>query len=369
MRTRLLLAIVLAVGLLAALAVVVAGQGEVPAPYAGLKNPLPWDDASAQEAGKKVYQQSCVGCHGAKGDALPQFNFSAADHPKDMETRPDYFLWVLSEGRLSKGMPPFKASLSETQRWQMLTYLWSLGKPAATPKPPDGTPQPDVTPVPAPPSEEGATLWVGTPREAEVNKAVKLLATLQDKQGKPIKGVAIEFFWKVDFFGDRLLAIGEAETDSQGIATLEFTPREAGRLDVVARYKAIETVVPLNMKAPEEPLYETEVGIKLPAPGKEVFIGPESAHRLRAGDLAPMTALRLPGGIGSWLWLFIGVIMLIWSTYFRVVFQVFRIPVRREIRDIDTRFLPTIGLGMVMLLGTMLVLMIITGPFSHMHLG
>ncbi len=37
---------------LTVLATAVLAQEEIPAPYAGLKNPLPWGDVPAQEAGK-----------------------------------------------------------------------------------------------------------------------------------------------------------------------------------------------------------------------------------------------------------------------------------------------------------------------------
>lgn len=45
------------------MAVAVLAQEEVPAPYAELENPFPWDDASAQQAGEEVYKNSCLGCH------------------------------------------------------------------------------------------------------------------------------------------------------------------------------------------------------------------------------------------------------------------------------------------------------------------
>ncbi|MBI4284703.1 MAG: hypothetical protein HY670_02225, partial [Chloroflexi bacterium] len=48
MKMKLLLATLLAVALLVAAAIAVTAQDEVPPPYAGLKNPFPWDDAAAQ---------------------------------------------------------------------------------------------------------------------------------------------------------------------------------------------------------------------------------------------------------------------------------------------------------------------------------
>ncbi len=58
---------------------------------------------------------------------------------------------------------------------------------------------------------------------------------------------------------------------------------------------------------------EVEAGIRLPSGGPKVFIGPHSATE-------PTTsALRLPGVLFSWLWLFVIVLALIWGTYFTVM--------------------------------------------------
>jgi mono/diheme cytochrome c family protein len=130
--------------LLSVLAIAVHAQTEPPSPYAGLKNPFPWSDTAAQEAGKGLYQQSCSGCHGANGGSITRADFSAPDYAQSLEERPDLSFWILSEGRLDKGMPAYKSSLSEEQRWQTLTYLWSLGAEVAPPvvSPPPEAPAP-----------------------------------------------------------------------------------------------------------------------------------------------------------------------------------------------------------------------------------
>ncbi len=109
MKFRLLLTVVAVTFFLWVLAAAVLAQeeAEVPGPYAGLENPFPWSDAPAQEAGKELYQQSCIGCHGASGSSLAGADFSAADFPQRLEERPDLHFWILSEGRLDEGMPPY----------------------------------------------------------------------------------------------------------------------------------------------------------------------------------------------------------------------------------------------------------------------
>ena len=67
------------------LAVAVLAQREPPPPYAGLKNPFLWSDTSALEAGKGIYQPSCLGCHGVTGSNVARADFSAADSPQSLE--------------------------------------------------------------------------------------------------------------------------------------------------------------------------------------------------------------------------------------------------------------------------------------------
>lgn len=373
MKLKLLPITISAVFFLAALATVAMAQDEVPAPYAGLENPFPWSDKTAQENGKMMYQSSCLGCHGANGDNIAEYDFSTADFPPDLEARPDHYFWVISEGRLDKGMPPYKSSLSDEQRWQVLTYLWSLGKtedmPEETP-PPAGKPATDKTqPTTEPTIEEiSGSLLVIMPEQAQLGRPLLMTAYLRDGQEKPVRGSVVKFFIKVDFFTSGLMEIGEATTNDEGIAVLEYTPQQAGELDIVASYESVETTAMLTVAESAERFYHPEAGIPLPAMGKEVLIGPKSALTLEGEGNAPITAFRLPGGIFSWLTLFVATVMLIWVTYFRVIYQVLRIPIVNEIRDTDTRIIPLAGLAIVLFLGTLLVLMILTGPYSHFNL-
>ena len=364
MKFRLLLIVVPVTLFLLVLATAVMAQ-EVPAPYAGLKNPFSWSDTSAREVGKGLYQQYCTGCHGVNGGNVAGADFSTADYPQSLKERADFNFWILSEGRLDKGMPPFKSSLSEEQQWQVLTYLWSLG--AAAPA--------EVTPPSTQPPAEGekSILLLTVPEQAQSGQPVTISATLQDEEGKPIGNVLVKFSIRVDFFASGLMEIGDAVTNGQGVAIFEYTPQQMGDIQIVARYEGdgtgpVETTAMLTLVEVDEPFYQPEIGIQLPVPGEDVFIGPESALELGEMGEAPTSALLLPGGILSWLLLFAAIIMLIWFTYFRVMYQVFRIPVVSVIRDTDTRLVPLVALAIVVALGIFLVLMIITGPYSHFHL-
>lgn len=357
---RLLLGAVVIILLLSVLVTAVIAQEETPPPYAGLENPFSWEDTSARDAGQAIYQRTCMGCHGADGSNIAGADFSTLDFAQSLEESPDFPFWILSEGRLDIGMPPFKFSLSEEQRWQVLTHIRSLGAEVAPP---------EVPPAPAEPSPEaGVSLLLSVPEQAQSGQPLTMTATLHDNEGIPIDGAIIKFFIKVDFFATGLMEIGEAVTNGEGVAVFEYTPRQSGERQVTARYEANETSSTIILAPSDIPFYQPQVGITLPSTGEEIFIGPESARELGEGGKAPASTLRLPGGILSWLLLFILTVMLIWFTYVRVLYQVFRIPIVDEIEDTNTRLIPMAGIVLVVVMGILLVIMVITGPYSHLHL-
>lgn len=351
-----IIAVLAAVVALAAGAAAVA-QGPVPPPYGGMKNPFPWDDAGAQKAGKRVYEQQCLGCHGVTGSNLNQFDFSSPDYPTTLEAQPDHFFWVLSEGRLQLGMPPYKGALTETERWQTLNYLWLLGNPPVIP--PTGLPADDA----------GGTLQLSGPAQAMAGESLAFTATLHDAKGQPIADTKIRFFIKLTFFASGLMEIGQVETNTDGVATIEFAPRVSGNVELVAKSDSLQATSALALAEAEAPFYEPEVAFSLPQLGPEVFIGPASARELGPGDPAPTTALRLPGGLVSWLFLLAGAMGLIWFSYFRVFRQLMGIPIAGDIRrdGVDTRIMPRLGMTYVVFMGVLLILMIMTGPYSHFH--
>lgn len=366
MKFRLMLLMVLAMLLLCIMAAAVLANEEVPAPYAGIKNPFEWDDSSAQKAGEDIYRKACLGCHGADGSNLAAYNFSDADFAQGLEDRPDFYFWVLSEGRPEKGMPAYISSFSEEQRWQVITYLRSQGMKEVAPEetPPTAKPPNGETEI-----IESNRLIVIPPEQAQAGRPFLLTAYLRNNEGKPVAGTTVKFYLRVDFFVDDMLEIGEVNTNNDGTAILEYTPRQTGELEVVASSEDTETVITVNVAEHNEVSYRPEAGIHLPASGGEVFIGPKSALEPGEKGTAPTSAFRLPGGILSWLLIVVFAVALIWATYFRVLYQVFGIPIRREIRDADTRLVPLVGMGIVVAMGMLLLLMIATGPYSHFHLA
>ena len=358
MKGKLGLGIGLAAFVMLLLATAVLAQGEPPAPYAGMKNPFPWTDSAALESGKASYKQQCLGCHGISGDNLAAFDFSKADFAQGLEAEPDYYFWIISEGRMDKGMPAFKSSLSEQQHWQLLTYLRSLSSAASS--------------TPSTPTEVVGVkgfLRLTVPEQAPSGQPVTLKATFEDEQGKPVAKVPVKFFLSVDLFITGLAEIGQAVTDAQGVAVLEYTPHQDGQLAVVVQYGTNEARATVDVTEGVETVYESEAGLHFPAVGGiNGIIYPKSVLDLGETSNAPLSAFRLPGGILSWVFIMVGIVAMIWSTYFRVVYQIFRIPIASEIQGINTRLIPTIGMAVVFMIGVVLILKLLISPYTHLHI-
>ena len=102
---------------------------DVKAEGAKLKNPVKSDDASIK-AGKDVWAQQCKSCHGAtgKGDGskAEKIEISIPDFTgKDFQAMSDGEIYYkTTEGR--KPMPGFKEKLSDTERWQVVTFMRTL---------------------------------------------------------------------------------------------------------------------------------------------------------------------------------------------------------------------------------------------------
>ena len=337
----------------------VLAQEEPPPPYTGLQNIFSWDDDSVQTTGRDLYLQFCLGCHGISGDNLEQSDFSAADNPGKLETSPDYYFWVLSEGRMTNGMPSYKSSFSEEQRWQVITYLWTLG----------GEVSGEEKPLPVQPPEEivDGILTMRAPDESQAGQTITISATLRDKESNPVVNTPVRFYIQVNFFKTGFMEIGEELTNGQGTAVLNYIPRQDGQTRLAVRYGSIETTAAITLTAADAPFYQPEESFLLPALGPEVIIGPASALEINEEGRAPTSAFRLPGGIISWLLLLVAAIILIWTTYFRVIYQVYRIPIDGGTTETDIRRFPMFIMFVIVSVGVALALMLLTGPHTYIR--
>jgi len=105
---------------------------KVPEKYRVKENPLA-RDPEAVAAGGVLFEEHCEECHGKQamgGKKAPSLRVT------EVQTAPPGALYyILTNGVVRKGMPVW-SKLPEPQRWQLVSYLRSLGVATA------GAPQP-----------------------------------------------------------------------------------------------------------------------------------------------------------------------------------------------------------------------------------
>ncbi len=109
-----------------------AELSKAPAKAVARANPLE-KDPDAVPAGAKLFAQHCAECHGESGEggkgkkAGPSLRASEVQ-----QSTPGTLFWLLTNGVVRRGMPVW-SRLPEPQRWQLVSYVKSLG-PWAEPK-------------------------------------------------------------------------------------------------------------------------------------------------------------------------------------------------------------------------------------------
>jgi len=107
------------------------GKWVAPPTADSVKNPAPKSDKLLAQA-KKVFEQNCMSCHGAKGlgdgpasATLPvkPANWTSSEIQKQSDGE---IFWKISEGR--GPMPPWKTILNENDRWAMVHFIRTLKK-------------------------------------------------------------------------------------------------------------------------------------------------------------------------------------------------------------------------------------------------
>jgi mono/diheme cytochrome c family protein len=106
----------------------------VPSQYAGKNNPMA-GNADAAAKGKTTFEANCVSCHGTGGKGDGPAAASLTPKPSNLidsmkENKVDFIFWRISEGGamapFNSAMPAWKDTLSEDERWQIVTYLQTL---------------------------------------------------------------------------------------------------------------------------------------------------------------------------------------------------------------------------------------------------
>ena len=102
---------------------------KAPPSAANRPNPLA-GNANATVAGQKLYNANCLTCHGPSGRGDGPGAAALEKKPADLTARiqsgetDGSLFWKISEGR--SPMISWKASMSETQRWELVDYIKTL---------------------------------------------------------------------------------------------------------------------------------------------------------------------------------------------------------------------------------------------------
>ena len=104
-------------------ALIYAELAKAPSKAAARRNPLE-SDPEAVTAGEKLFGEHCANCHGEAANGSKRGPSLRVD-PVENAT-PGALFWLLTNGVVRKGMPVW-SKLPEPQRWQLVSYIKSLG--------------------------------------------------------------------------------------------------------------------------------------------------------------------------------------------------------------------------------------------------
>jgi mono/diheme cytochrome c family protein len=102
---------------------VYAELAKAPRKAAARRNPLE-GDPDAVAAGANLFELHCAECHGETAEGGRKGPSLRAGEVQ--QSPPGTLFWILTNGVVRRGMPVW-SKLPEPQRWQIVTYVKSLG--------------------------------------------------------------------------------------------------------------------------------------------------------------------------------------------------------------------------------------------------
>jgi len=320
-KQALLLVVVLALILYGVSAVALAhgkeehGEMTVPPEYMAKENPLAGSaagDVSAYMLGYRLYRARCAGCHGVNGDRNLEVDFTDREFMSEMD---DTYLFArISEGVEDTYMRPFKDDFSEEEIWALVNYIRQFSAPV---------------------NEAGkvrTSVSLDAPRRAVAGTPVKISVSVKNERGEPLKRVPVSISLDSAFFIKDKVSLGVVRTGDDGIATLDYVPRETGYLRMEARF-------------PGTPGYARSTA------SRELAV--EAAGPLYSPHYGGKLSWRMPAVIGV---LVIGV----WGTYLYSLWLAYRIGRSRLMAG---------AMAVAFGLASLLLAIIFTSPDTHLHVG
>lgn len=110
-------------------ALVYAELTKAPQKARAKRNPIE-KDPDAVAAGRNLFEQHCTECHGDLAEGGRKGPSLLVEQVQNSE--PGTIFWILTNGVIWRGMPVW-SKLPEPQRWQLVSYIKSLGAAATDP--------------------------------------------------------------------------------------------------------------------------------------------------------------------------------------------------------------------------------------------
>jgi mono/diheme cytochrome c family protein len=114
-------------------ALVYAELAKAPDKARAKRNPME-SDFQAVAAGQNLFEQHCSECHGRSGYGTKKAPSLRAEEVQN--ATPGAIFWILTNGVVRRGMPVW-SKLPEPQRWELVSFIKSLG---TAPKAPENKP-------------------------------------------------------------------------------------------------------------------------------------------------------------------------------------------------------------------------------------
>jgi mono/diheme cytochrome c family protein len=109
---------------------VYAELAKVPDKARAKRNPME-NDLEAVAAGQNLFDQHCLECHGNGGNGTKKAPSLRAEEVQN--ATPGAIFWILTNGVVRRGMPVW-SKLPEPQRWQLVSFIRSLGTAPKAPE-------------------------------------------------------------------------------------------------------------------------------------------------------------------------------------------------------------------------------------------